>query len=142
MRSTGSGHTAGNRFDAFGVLELEVNRRETRMTEREVRIAHTEALFRDVNERIAESADRFNARDAEFVCECADPACTERVPATLDQYEEVRADGTHFMLSPGHEVPEVERVVKRPHRRFVVVEKFNSVVARTVRRLNPRADAV
>ena len=74
--------------------------------------------------------------------ECADPACAERVPATLDQYEDVRSDGTHFMLSAVHELPEVERVVKRPHTRFVVVEKFNSVGARTVRRLNPRADAV
>ena len=112
------------------------------MAEREVRIAHTEALFRDVNERIAESAGRFAAPDAEFVCECADPSCAERVPATLNQYEEVRSDGTHFLLAPGHEVTEVERVVKRPHRRFVVVEKFNAVVARTVRRLDPRAESV
>ena len=112
------------------------------MAEREVRIAHAEALFRDVNERIAESAGRFDARDAEFVCECADPSCAERVPATLNQYEEVRSDGTHFLLAPGHEVTEVERVVKRPHRRFVVVEKFNAVVARTVRRLDPRAESV
>jgi len=112
------------------------------MAEREVRIAHTEALFRDVNERIAESAGRFEARDAEFICECADPACAERVPATLDQYENVRSDGTHFLLSPGHELPEVERVVKRPDRRAVVVEKFNAIVARTVRRLDPRAESV
>ncbi len=112
------------------------------MAEREVRIAHTEALFRDVNERIAESAERFNAQDAEFVCECANPACAERVPATLDQYEEVRSDGTHFLLSPGHELTELERVVKRPHRRSVVVEKFNVIVAQTVRRLNPRAELV
>ena len=110
------------------------------MAEREVRIARTEALFRDVNERIAESAERFAVRDAEFVCECADPACAERVPATLEQYEEVRSDGTHFLLTPGHELTEVERVVKRPHKRTVVVEKFNSVVAATVRRLNPRAE--
>jgi hypothetical protein len=110
------------------------------MAEREVRIAHTEALFRDVNERIAESAERFRARDAVFVCECADPACAERVPATLAQYEEVRSDGTHFLLSPGHELPELERVVERPHARTVVVEKFNAVVARAVRRLDPRAE--
>jgi hypothetical protein len=110
------------------------------MAESEVRIAHTEALFRDVNERIAESAERFRAQDAEFVCECADPACAERVPATLAQYEEVRSDGTHFLLTAGHELPEVERVVKRPHTRTVVVEKFNAVVARTVRRLDPRAE--
>jgi hypothetical protein len=111
------------------------------MVERELQVARTEALFRDVNERIAESADRFNAGDAEFVCECADPACAERVPATLHQYEEVRSDGTHFLLTPGHELPDVERVVKRPQKRSLVVEKFNSIVARTVRRLNPRAGA-
>jgi hypothetical protein len=110
------------------------------MSEREVRIAETEALFRNVNERIAESAERFDAGDAEFVCECADPECAERVPATLAQYEEVRADGTHFLLAPGHELPDLERVVKQPHKRSVVVEKFNSVLARTVRRLDPRAD--
>jgi hypothetical protein len=108
------------------------------MSQREVRIAHTEALFRDVNERIAESAERFSAEDAEFICECADPGCVERVSATLDQYEEVRADGTTFMLIPGHEDPAVERVVKQPHRRFAIVAKFNGVVARTVRHLNPR----
>jgi hypothetical protein len=112
------------------------------MADREVQIAQTEALFRDVNERIAESAERFDAPDAEFVCECANPACAERVPATLEQYEDVRSDGTHFLLSPGHELPELERVVKRPHGRSVVVEKFNTVVAQTVRRLNPRADTV
>jgi hypothetical protein len=109
------------------------------MAEREVRIAHTEALFRDVNERIAESAERFSARDADFVCECADPACAERVPATVEQYEEVRSVGTHFLLTPGHELPEVETVVKRPHNRTVVVEKYNAVVAATVRRFNPRS---
>jgi hypothetical protein len=112
------------------------------MADRELRVAHTEALFRDVNERIAESADRFNAGDAEFVCECADPACAERIPATLNQYEEVRSDGTHFMLAPGHELPELERVVRRPHKRLVVVEKFNAIVARTVRRLDPRTAKV
>lgn len=111
------------------------------MAEREVRIAHTEALFRDVNERIAESAGQFDARDAEFVCECADPACAERVPATLDQYEDVRSESTHFLLAPGHELSEVERVVKRPHKRFVVVEKFNAIVAQIVRRLDPRTQS-
>jgi hypothetical protein len=34
----------------------------------------------------------------------------------------------------------MERVVKRPHTRLAVVEKFNDVVARTVRRLDPRAE--
>ena len=106
---------------------------------RQIEAARTETLFRSVNEHIAAAAEDGFVDDAEFVCECADPACAERVPATLEQYEEVRSVGTHFLLTPGHEIAEVERVVKRPHKRTVVVEKFNSVVAATVRRLNPRA---
>jgi len=66
------------------------------MGERETRVAHIEALFRDVNERIAETAKRFKATEAGFVCECADSECVERVPATLAAYEDVRSDGTHF----------------------------------------------
>jgi hypothetical protein len=112
------------------------------MVEREIRIARTEALFRDVNERIAESAKRFNASEAEFVCECADSECVERVPATLDAYEGVRSHSTHFLLVPGHENTQIERVLEKPHRRFAVVEKFNAVVARIVRRLDPRTQPV
>jgi hypothetical protein len=109
------------------------------MSEREVRIGRTEALFRDVNERIAESAERFDADEADFVCECADQQCVERLAATLDEYEQVRAYGDRFLLVPGHEDPDVERVVARPRRRLAIVKKVNDVVARTVRRLDPRA---
>jgi transcription initiation factor TFIID subunit TAF12 len=106
-----------------------------------VKRARTEALFRDVNERIAESAQRFDASSTEFVCECADPSCTHRVEATLDEYEQVRADGATFMLLPGHEHDDIERVVAK-RGRFNVVEKVHSAVRETVRRLNPRAEPV
>ena len=51
--------------------------------EDKIQRAHTEALFRNVNERIAESAERFDAESTEFVCECADADCAHRVEATL-----------------------------------------------------------
>jgi hypothetical protein len=101
------------------------------------RRATTEALFRDVNERIAESAERFDAEETDFVCECADPNCTHRVTASLAEYEEVRDDPTTFLLVPGHEQTDIERVVADSGR-FRVVEKFQEVVRRTVIRLNPR----
>jgi hypothetical protein len=103
----------------------------------QVKRARTEALFRDVNERIAESAQRFEADSTQFVCECADPNCTDRVDATLDEYEEVRADGATFMLTPGHEQEDIERVVA-DRGRFNVVEKVQRTVRATVKRLNPR----
>jgi hypothetical protein len=102
-----------------------------------VKRGRTEALFRDVNERIAESAERFDAASTQFVCECADPNCTHRLAATLDEYEEVRSDGTTFMLAPGHENADIERVVEQ-RSRFNVVEKVQKTVRETVRRLNPR----
>jgi hypothetical protein len=108
------------------------------MSEREVRIAKTEALFRDVNERIAETSVRFDADEAEFMCECADPRCAERLQVPLNKYEEVRESPTTFVLNPGHLEPEVEKVVERRHA-YAVVQKIDAAVARVVRQLDPRA---
>jgi hypothetical protein len=102
------------------------------------RRATNEALFRDVNERIAESAERFDAEETDFVCECADPNCTHRVSASLEEYEEVREDPTTFLLVPGHEQGDIERVVS-DRGRFRIVEKVQAAVRRTVVRLNPRS---
>jgi hypothetical protein len=101
------------------------------------RIARTEALFRDVNEKIAESAERFGAEQTEFVCECSDATCTERVETTLDAYENVREDGAMFIVVDGHEHRGVERVVRR-RGSYAVVEKVKPSVRRIVRRLDPR----
>jgi hypothetical protein len=100
-------------------------------------MARTEAAFREVNEAIAETAERFDAEEAEFICECADPECAHRVNADLEDYEDVRAEPTHFLLAPGHHVPEVEQLVER-RGGFEVVKKVAPLMARIVRRLNPR----
>lgn len=107
------------------------------MNEREVRIAKTEALFRDVNERIAETSERFDTDEAVFMCECADPACAERLEVPLDEYEEVREEPTRFMLDPDHVVPDVEEVVRR-RQGYAIVEKVDAVVASIVRQFDPR----
>jgi hypothetical protein len=108
-----------------------------RRSEREhQRRALNEALIRDVNERISETAEPF-VGTTEFVCECADPSCTERVSATLAEYETVRQDPTTFLLVPGHDQPDIERVIAE-RGRFHVVEKVQDAVRRTVVRLDPR----
>lgn len=107
------------------------------MSKREVEMARTEAVFREVNERIAETAQRFASDEAAFVCECADPACSDRIEASLEEYERVRGDATHFLLAPDHDEPSIERVLRR-RRGYVVVEKFGAVVAGWARKLDPR----
>ena|ERR1700694_1768176 len=108
------------------------------MRSEELNIAKTESLFREVNERIAEKAERIGAQDAELVCECADPECGKRIETPLTDYERTRADGTRFLVAPGHEKPEYEEVVRiRPGYR--IVDKLRSV-GTVARRLNPRSE--
>ena len=109
------------------------------MSDDKLKRGHTQALFRDVNERIAESAQRFESETTEFVCECPDPTCAHRLETTLDEYEEVRADGATFLLAPGHAHEDIERVVE-DRGRFHIVEKMHKTVRATVRRLDPRTE--
>lgn len=102
----------------------------------DLRIARTESLFRDVNERIAESAGRFGS-DAAFVCECDDPSCTHRIATSIEAYEEARTDGAQFIVTDDHVDDEVERVVERTDD-FTLVEKVKPLVRKTVLDLNPR----
>jgi hypothetical protein len=103
------------------------------------KIAKTQSLFREVNERIAENAEPLESGATEFVCECADASCTERVDATLEQYESVRSDGATFLLANGHEDERVEGVVEADGD-VAVVEKHHPFVEPLVRRLDPRTD--
>ena len=91
------------------------------------RLARNEALFREVNERIEEVDRRLGeiAPDDspwEFVCECANEACFERLQLRPDEYEAVRANAAHFVIAPGHEYDVVERTISQ-NERFAVVEK-------------------
>lgn len=106
-----------------------------------VRIATTEALFRDVNERIGEHAAGEPTDRVAFVCECGDRQCTHRVDTTLDEYEDVRAAPNRFLVVDGHEDERIEEVVaERPGHN--VVEKVQYAARATAERLDPRAAAV
>jgi hypothetical protein len=68
------------------------------------RIAENDHAFRAANDRIKEFAE--DARMAErlpFICECADPGCTELVKLSLSEYEQVRSDPRRFVTAIGHE---------------------------------------
>lgn len=93
-----------------------------------------------MNERIAEASEQFGAGETIFVCECADPDCHDRLHVPREDYEEVRAESTHFIIAQGHEKPAYERIVKK-RRDYAVVEKFRRRLAELVRRTDPRADA-
>ena len=102
------------------------------------RIARTESFFREVNERIAETAKSLGSDRAVFVCECADPQCGERFEAELEEYDSVRDDGTRFLVVLGHEEPSYEDVVRGRSNHRVVSKDKDERIKRAVCELDPR----
>ena len=96
------------------------------------RQAANEAAFREVNERRAAIDRGAEATWAEsdelfeFVCECGAEGCDGRIRMTLREYDAVRQQDDRFPVLPGHESPELETVVER-HERYFVVDKIPEV---------------
>ena len=88
------------------------------------RIAQNDSAFRDANERIGAAADAYNIQTAiPFICECADPVCTEIVMLKIDEYEEIRTDPRRFLNAPGHEATsEGTAVVVAQRDGYVIVQ--------------------
>ena len=50
-----------------------------------------------------------SSRRGDFLCECGDSLCPERVPLTVEEYDELPARGPGLALAPGHEPSLEER---------------------------------
>lgn len=107
-----------------------------------IRIAANENLLRERNEQskaINAVHVWVNPPFPDWTCECGDATCSEPIRVSVEEYEAIRAKPTRFMVAPDsrHLAPEVERVVQREER-FWVVEKVG-VGAEMSLVLDPRA---
>jgi hypothetical protein len=90
--------------------------------------AENEVVFKERNDKVKKMAKslQHDGLDADvilnFICECSNEDCRETVGLTLDEYESSRGTSRHFIIKPGHEQTDIERVVK--YKGFSVVEKF------------------
>jgi len=93
------------------------------------RIAANEIRFREANEKIREAAVGTEVDPVPFLCECADPACTQIVLLTLDRYRSIRANPRLFFDVRGHHLEAIAAgaaVVVEEHDGFVLVEKVGA----------------
>jgi hypothetical protein len=102
-------------------------------TDRAARGARRQALFREVNEhvdRLSNAGWSITPDENEYVCECTDETCTERIRMPAAHYDRLRSRARCFVVAPSmdHVVPEIERVVARS-RRYWVVEKLGTAGA-------------
>ena len=109
------------------------------MDERDRRIVVNETLFREVNERIKGLNESFATLtdEMQIVCECGVASCVERFPMRPEAYEELRSNPDHFAIVPGHEIPDVERIVSH-YGDYDVVEKLPGEAQRIAEATDPR----
>ena len=93
--------------------------------ERQQRAGANEATIRDVNEGI-ERGQWPGEEDTPvgFRCECAQLGCNQLIELSVREYEDIRAHPRRFVVVPGHEAPDVERVIEAGPR-YVIVEKLD-----------------
>lgn len=96
-----------------------------------------EAVFRQQNERVRQNFEEIMQLAQEssqeylvpvddtalhFYCECSDGNCRKRILLKPSEYQKIHENRRRFVVLPGHETGEVERIV-RFGKKYHVVEK-------------------
>ena len=80
-----------------------------------------------MNERVREINETFAhfVPLGDWICECADQRCSERVALTQEEYEVVRSNPRRFVVAPAdeHFFADIE-TLREQSERYWVVEKF------------------
>jgi hypothetical protein len=107
------------------------------MASREDRVIRNEVKARARNEGI----DRLTPATVtalQILCECAQAQCMKLLEVSHDTYNDVRANPLRFIVAPGHELPEFERVISNEGG-YLIVEKHPGDAAETAKDLDPRS---
>jgi hypothetical protein len=90
------------------------------------RVARNEAMYRAVNreiERASEQTGRAGDDQLEVLCECGEDGCSSTLALTITEYDQTHRQRDRFVVAPGHEDPQIERIVTRTEH-YLVVDKF------------------
>ena len=90
------------------------------------RIAKNEAVFRATNreiERVDQESGGAIDGALEVVCECGRDPCSAVITLTVSEYHSAHSQKDRFVVVPGHQSEEIERVVE-DREAYLVVDKF------------------
>jgi hypothetical protein len=96
----------------------------------ERRLVENELMFRSANRKVEQhvTAERtpYSGPDQtklRFYCECSNLDCRSRIIMTADEYHAVSPGRKEFIVIPGHENDDIEKIVKTT-KLYCVVEKY------------------
>ncbi|MDQ3772433.1 MAG: hypothetical protein M3343_10160 [Actinomycetota bacterium] len=81
------------------------------------RIVRNEVAFKVINE---EQVDADQDQPLGVICECGDPECTAEIRVPASKYRSVRRHPQRFVVLPGHEIPDAEKVTEKTSDLYVV----------------------
>lgn len=106
------------------------------------RMAENEVVFRSYNEKIEESfkeikkiSEEAGATDypveddikdmmLHFYCECYDETCELRIIMKPALYKTLHRQRDQFMIVPGHNAVDIEKIIKKDETYWIVDKKF------------------
>lgn len=106
----------------------------------ERRQIENEMIFRRTNEKVGDTLDELDALHIEegnpefirtedllleFICECSDENCDERIPLKISKYDKIHRNRDSFIVKPKHQVDPIEKVIET-NDGYCVVKKNNS----------------
>ena len=93
------------------------------MDERDERIAKNETVLRATNRELERADQEEGARVdqvIEVLCECGRQGCDGVIRVTVVEYDRAHSQADRFVVLPGHESTEIEKVVEERAGYFVV----------------------
>ena len=95
------------------------------------RMRQNEELMEELNRRMERMLEEIREDEEEtdadapiaFLCECSHVDCRERVHLEPSVFDRIHKDPDVFILVPGHEIPDVERIVDQMGD-FLIVRKL------------------
>jgi hypothetical protein len=94
------------------------------------RLVDNELVFRSINEQVKERVENWRELDRAYqriVCECSNVDCMEHLMLTPQEYRIARRHPDRFLIAPRHDTPEIEDVIYR-HDRYWIVRKHPDLV--------------
>lgn len=99
---------------------------------RALRLGRNQELFRLVNDEIAGLTARWGSEELQIICECVNTGCSEMLPVSFEEYEQVRANPGWFVIAEGHIDAEGECVIElRDGYHIVKAQEVDGASSRT-----------
>jgi len=107
------------RLKAHALATAVVEERDT--SSRDERVARTQDFFKRVNDTMRKE---LGDGDGNFLCECGNIACTEKLALSSEDLRLLHSIDGYLVVLPGHEIPEIESLVKVNGRYAIVHNKM------------------